>query len=429
MKKPLAKLFKKRAGVTKKIAKTTGTKGGSSKTASTQDTLSSLRTFLDTSQDSPGGVQPNGEMSSAEATEGAKEPASKGAKKAMKATKAMKAMKATKAVKAMKATKAVKAMKATKAMKVLKQMKRPASATKTMGAAIVGAADPEKEPRDRMKNYYFHEQLKGDTLDPELRELWDKVRGNRKKETMLINGCMAKAPNGKFKVDRDSPKFQELSTRINNSYWRDEHRGIPESLAIVKFKGEAALRAAIDRGDVKETVDQGQKFYSWRTITIGRGGKSETSHVVSKRGMIDDQTYQKLSGMISKVGWAFNFSEKQQKATEDGKPLPREALGKVEMARAALEKISKTAVSTLSSMKQHPKSDLVQKAHAQLTQKLKQIRTSQNELENLAVLETTADGSHATCSDVLAALGTSAQVLEDTFTHLKACSGLLKGSK
>ena len=203
-------------------------------------------------------------------------------------------------------------------------MKKPAAATSKSKAALIDLEDDsQSETRDRMKNYYFQEQLKNDTLDPELRDLWDKVRGNRKNETMLVNGIMVKVANGKFKPDKDSPQFQEFHSKITKNFWKDEHKGIPESLAIVKFKGLKFLMEALARGDVKETIDQGQKFYSWRTITIGKAGSSSTSRTVSKKGAIDEQSDQRLSGLLSKVGWSFNFSSKHFLNTEEGKPLPK----------------------------------------------------------------------------------------------------------
>ena len=39
------------------------------------------------------------------------------------------------------------------------------------------------------------------------------------------------------------------------------------------------------------------------------------------------------------------------------------------------------------------------------------------------------EGTTATCNEVLAALGEAAKLLEETFSHLKLCSGLLRGSK
>ena len=128
-------------------------------------------------------------------------------------------------------------------------MKKPAAATSKSKAALIDLEDDsQSETRDRMKNYYFQEQLKNDTLDPELRGLWDKVRGNRKKETMLVNGVMVKVANGKFKPDKDSPQFQEFHSKITKNFWKDEHKGIPESLAIVKFKGLKFLMEALARG-------------------------------------------------------------------------------------------------------------------------------------------------------------------------------------
>jgi len=404
------------ASATKKTAVAAKKKKGSTKAkASTADTLTTIKDFLSSAAgEAEAAAEPNEDGDEKGVEEEARAPA-------RKASKAMKKMgKMSLAVKKKPAAATSSSSKGSKPKGVKK--------SKVKSKALVVAA-VDDVTRDRMKNYYFQEQIKNETLDPELRDLWDKVRGNRKKETMLINGCMVKANNGKFKVDKDSPKFQEVSSRISQTYWKDEHKGIPESLAIVKFKGEQQLRQAIERGDVKETVDGGQKFYSWRTIMIGRGGSSKTTHSVAKQGGIDDATYKKLSAMLSKVGWSFNFTKIENEATQRGLPLPKDAEAKLELARTALEKLSKTAVSTFSKMKEFPKNDLVQQASGVLSQQLKQIRATQNELESLAVLGKNTDGSPPTCSSVMTTLAGGAKLLEETFAHLKACGGLLRSSK
>jgi len=316
-----------------------------------------------------------------------------------------------------------------------KQQKTTGKTTKKSAALVrkrPSAAMEETVPegtRDRMKAYYFKEALKHDTLEPELRQLWDRVKGDRRRETMVINGVMAKTSSGKFKASKDSPQFQEISSKVNMNFWRDENKGIPESLAIVKFKGEENLKRAIARGDVQETVDSGQKFYSWRTIVTGKGGRSETSHNISKKGLIDDATYNKLSGLLSQIGWQFNYTSKQQQATLEGEPLPAEALQKLEMAQTALAKVSKTSIATMQSLKPLQQTELVKQAHSKLSENLKRIRVAENTLEGMAIMGVSPEGKQVTCQEVLLALGDAAKLLEESFSHVKVCGGLLRGSK
>ena len=96
------------------------------------------------------------------------------------------------------------------------------------------------------------------------------------------------------------------------SFWRDENKANPRALAEIKFKGKQNLEDAVRAGEVKEVIDDGQKFYSWRTITVGKGGKTESRRDISKSGKIDEATYAKIIGLLQNVGWSFNYTLKDQ---------------------------------------------------------------------------------------------------------------------
>ncbi len=64
----------------------------------------------------------------------------------------------------------------------------------------------------------------------------------------------------------------------------------------------------------REVIDEGQKYDSWRTITIGKGGKNQTVVEVKKHGQLDTETYNKLVDMLGKLGWSFKYSKKDEEA-------------------------------------------------------------------------------------------------------------------
>jgi len=313
-------------------------------------------------------------------------------------------------------------------------LRRPAAAVKRPTSCTTLAVADEGQPeerRDRMKNYYFMDSLKSDTLDPELKEMWEKVKGNRKKETMLINNVMRQQVNGKFKPDKSSPGYQELRTLISTSYWRDEQKGIPRSLAVAKFKSEAALDNAVAAGEVVESEDGGQRFYSWRSIVVGRAGQRETKAEIKTSGVMDKLAYDKMSKMLDQVGWNFKFTQKQQQASLKDRELPKEAVDKMTAAQLALQKVSKQAVGTLQSMKDpaYHKNEFVKQAKDKLSEYLGQLRTTENTLESCVVMGKNPDGIDITCEGVLKLLAQAAGVLESSFAHIKICNGLLRGSK
>ena len=87
----------------------------------------------------------------------------------------------------------------------------------------------------------------------------------------------------------------------------------------------------------------------------------------------------------------------QQHATTVGGDLPTEALEKVDMARAALAKVSKQAVATLGQMKSIRDNDLVKQGQATMFELLVKIRAAENILEAVSVMGTGEDGKNATC--------------------------------
>ena len=150
---------------------------------------------------------------------------------------------------------------------------------------------------------------------------------------------------------------------------------------------------------------------------------------MNKAGTIDHQTYDKVSKALENLKWNFSFTMSQQHATTVGGDLPTEALEKVDMARAALAKVSKQAVATLGQMKSIRDNDLVKQGQATMSEFLVKIRTAENILEAASVMGPGEDGKNATCQGVLRTLGLTPKLLEDTFLHVKACAGLLRGTK
>ena len=119
-------------------------------------------------------------------------------------------------------------------------MKRPSAAED----------EEDTEKRNRMKRCFFKAQLRCHTLDLDIMQLWEKIKGtSRKAETAFINGVMS---NGKVKADKTFPAYIEIEITV------------PRGIAQHQWGGAAELLQAIRDGDVKETEDNGYKIYSWR---------------------------------------------------------------------------------------------------------------------------------------------------------------------
>ena len=68
-------------------------------------------------------------------------------------------------------------------------------------------------------------------------------------------------------------------------------------------------------------------------------------------------------------------------------------------------------------------------ATKELGEHLSKVRSVEGKLENVLVLGTDDEGNTATCQTVLKMLGSTAGLLEETFHHMKSCSGLMRGMK
>ena len=193
----------------------------------------------------------------------------------------------------------------------------PVNNLKRPGAAIEedDGADGAST-RDRMKGYYFHQSLKNGSLDGEVKAAWEKAKGNRAKETEVINGVMVKSANGrKYIVDKNAPGFKEVQHRWQRAWSSEEATAMPKALMIAKLGSAEALEDALSSGDVKAVDGVGGKtFYSFVTLKVGNSTGREKKQIIERGMVLDDESYKALEDHIAGLSWSFAYSANEQKA-------------------------------------------------------------------------------------------------------------------
>jgi len=169
-----------------------------------------------------------------------------------------------------------------------------------------------------MKHYYFLQALKNNEVPDVLAELWAEAKdsNNKKVQTKLINGVMTSKGKGKgFAVDIQSPVFKEMVTKVEKRFFRLTDVGIPRCVMAGKLGGMEKLDAALESGEVKEVVaEDGNKYYAFRELRVGKQVGAEMSRTVSTNKNINKGLADKVSGMIESLNWSFKFSAAQEKA-------------------------------------------------------------------------------------------------------------------
>ena len=136
----------------------------------------------------------------------------------------------------------------------------------------------------------------------------------RKAETKFINSVMVPCGN-KFKAGLASPIFHEYHKKYEDKYWDKSSIGVPRGIAAVTWGSEEKLDAAVRAGQCKEAVEDGETYYTWKTIKVGnRGGSESTKMLKGPQRNVTQDEYDKLAEYFSKMEWRFNYSQKEEQA-------------------------------------------------------------------------------------------------------------------
>ncbi len=154
-------------------------------------------------------------------------------------------------------------------------MKRPAGQNRPAGAKEEPEAEDQEvsERRDRMKDYYFQEARKNGKLDAEVREAWEKARGNRKQETAVVNSVMVKQKGSatKFVPDPHAPAFREVLIQFSRTWYRETQKALPKSIMTAKLGGPRMFEEALENGEIKEVAGKdGMRFYAYTSMSIAK---------------------------------------------------------------------------------------------------------------------------------------------------------------
>ena len=140
----------------------------------------------------------------------------------------------------------------------------------------------EQELRDEKKAYFFRKQMA--KLPAEVVALFDSKTVSRADKTKLVNGVVKRDENGKFSMDLEAPVLSMLQSHYTDISGSHKAKGYPKSLMVAKLGGDLAFTKALEKGEIRETEQDGNTFYFFNTITIEKkvGAKIQTTGSVAR---------------------------------------------------------------------------------------------------------------------------------------------------
>ena len=121
--------------------------------------------------------------------------------------------------------------------------------------------------------YHVRIQEKGQ-LPEFIVQLFDKESKNkpdqRKIKLSIINDLLEKQPNGQYQMNLQNNKIVEARSQIERTEAARNERGMPRTVCLANiFHGdEVLLKRAVDNGEVQVKADDGNEFYSFKSITM-----------------------------------------------------------------------------------------------------------------------------------------------------------------
>ena len=119
--------------------------------------------------------------------------------------------------------------------------------------------------------------------------------------------------NKRWKVDPAAPTFQEFHKKFDSKYWDKSSVGVPRGIAAVQWGGAEKLDEAVAAGQCQEATEDGDTFYTWKTIKVGHKGGTESGRVLkSGQQNVEAQQYNQIADYFSKMQWRFAYTKEEQ---------------------------------------------------------------------------------------------------------------------
>ena len=257
-----------------------------------------------------------------------------------------------------------------------------------------GSAD-EAETRNFAKARKFNKLQKSGALPQMVVQLLSKVEkedGSRQKVTQLINSLIQKdKKTGHLSLNTDSSEFVSLKSKWKLVEDRDEVEGEPRNVFLHRVFGgnETALQAAIEAGDVRETIRGGTTFCCYPRFNWSTTNAVEDKGTISGKTDLDAGNYFQLASAFAEIAkGAKSQAPDSASATAAPAPAPRKALPEpVDFEKLKpLLTAAKDAISFLEKDMLRVKPRVVEAKDTDLTKSLRQV------FESLAKQRNDVDG-------------------------------------
>ena len=165
----------------------------------------------------------------------------------------------------------------------------------------------QTELRDEKKAYFFRKQM--GKLPADVKALFDSNTVTRADKTALVNGLVVRDSSGKLSLNLEAPVVSLLQSHYTDVSGSHKAKGYPRSLMVAKLGGDLAFAQALEKGEIRETEQDGSTFYFFNTITIEKkvGAKAMTTGQVAKAA--DDQQIGALSAFVESFQPTFRTSK------------------------------------------------------------------------------------------------------------------------
>ena len=165
----------------------------------------------------------------------------------------------------------------------------------------------QTELRDEKKAYFFRKQM--GKLPADVKALFDSNTVTRADKTALVNGLVVRDSGGKLSLNLEGPVVSLLQSHYTDVSGSHKAKGYPRSLMVAKLGGDLAFAQALEKGEIRETEQDGSTFYFFNTITIEKkvGAKAMTTGQVVKAA--DDQQIGALSAFVESFQPTFRTSK------------------------------------------------------------------------------------------------------------------------
>ena len=219
---------------------------------------------------------------------------------------------------------------------------------------------------------------------------------------------------------------------FDTKFGEEKHAGLPLKMMQKKCGGRDDFLESMTRGDVfKVEEEDGRELYYYRSkAAVWRRGQ-ETNDVLDrgKKKITDAQAFE-LNNSLRKIGWAPDFSKKEQKAIDGGDDgINSSTLECLEKASRQMMDATKTCHKMIKLAEEGKQIEGLPKAVGQLKKDLRATMALQAEVDQAVTLKESADGSVLNNSSGKKLLFEAAKAAEAMYKQQEVTKTFVKMSK